>query len=139
MSKSISYQKEDKVVYKELSYEICGLLFKTHNNLGRYKNEKQYADHFEYLLKNNNYKFKREYKLTESFAGERPGRNICDFIIDNRIVIELKTVRFLSQEDYFQIKRYLSCSGLRLGILVNFRQKYLTPRRILNNELLPKN
>ncbi|MBA3047478.1 GxxExxY protein [Patescibacteria group bacterium] len=113
-----------------------GLLFKTHNDLGRYKNEKQYADYFEDLLKKNNYKYSREYKLAPSFHGEKNGRNICDFIIEDKIVIEFKTVKFLTQEDYFQVKRYLSCSGLRLGILVNFRQNYLTPKRVLNNELL---
>lgn len=129
----------DKVIHKELSYKINGLLFKTHNDLGRHKNEKQYADYFEHLLKEQEFKYKREIKLNKSFEGEKEGRNICDFIIEDKLVIEFKTVNFLSQEDYFQVKRYLSCSGLQLGILVNFRQKYLTPKRILNNELLQKN
>jgi len=127
-----------KVIYKELSYKINGLLYKTHNDLGRHKNEKQYADYFEYLLKEGEYKYKREYKLKLSFKGEKKGRNICDFIIENKIVVEMKTVRFISPDNYFQVKRYLSCSGLRLGIIVNFRQKYLTPKRVLNNELLQK-
>ncbi|MEA3463697.1 MAG: GxxExxY protein, partial [Patescibacteria group bacterium] len=126
----------DKVIYKELSYKINGLLFKVHNDLSRYKNEKQYGDYFEFLLKKKGFKYKREYKLKQSFNGERKGRNICDFIIEDKIVVELKATRFLTQEDYFQVKRYLSCVGLRLGILVNFRQKYLIPKRILNNELL---
>ena len=130
---------EGKVIYKKLSYSINGLLFKVHNDLNRYKNEKQYADYFETLLKKNRYNYKREHKLNLSFVGEKVGRNICDFIIEDKIVVELKTVKFITSEDYFQIKRYLSCSGLRLGILVNFRQKYLTPKRVLNNELLQKN
>ena len=127
-----------KVVYKELSYQINGLLFQVHNDLGRHKNEKQCADYFEYLLKKNSIRYKREYILNPSFKGEKESRNVCDFIIEDKIVVELKTVRFLTQEDYFQVKRYLSCSGLRLGILVNFRQKYLTPKRVLNNELLQR-
>ena len=129
----------DKVIHKELSYKINGLLFKVHNDLGRHKSEQQYGDYFEYLLKIFGYRYKREHKLNPSFKGERRGRNICDFIIENKIVVELKAVRFLTQEDYFQVKRYLSCTGLQLGILVNFRQKYLTPKRVLNNELLQKN
>ncbi len=129
----------DKVVYKDLSYKICGLLYKTHNNLGRYKNEKQYADYFETLLKENKCKYIREYKLAPSFEGEMNGRNICDFVIEDKIIIEFKAKRFLSKEDYYQAKRYLSCMDSRLAILVNFRQKYLSPKRILNNELLNKN
>lgn len=121
-----------------MSYKINGLLFKVHNDLGRYKNEKQYADYLEYLLNENKIKYKREYQLNQSFEGERKGRCICDFIVEDKIIIEFKTVKFLSREDYFQVKRYLSCLKLSLGILVNFRQNYITPKRILNNELLKK-
>lgn len=125
----------DKVLYKDLSYKVCGILYKVHNELGRYRNEKQYADKFEQLLKDNGINYKREYKLPESFNGEKGGRNICDFIIENKIIIELKAKTFLLRDDYFQIKRYLSTLGLELGIIVNFRQKYITPKRILNGEI----
>ncbi|HTW96730.1 MAG TPA: GxxExxY protein [Candidatus Methylomirabilis sp.] len=125
-----------EIIYKELSYKIYGLLFKTQNDLGRYRNEKQYGDYFENLLKIKGIKYSREERLTESFAGEMKGRNICDFIIEDKIIVELKTVSFLNKNSYFQLKRYLVSSDLILGILVNFRQQCLTPRRILNSELL---
>ncbi|MBD3248197.1 GxxExxY protein [Candidatus Falkowbacteria bacterium] len=128
-----------EIIYKDLSYKINGLLFKTQNQLGRYRNEKQYGDYFENLLKENGIKYIREAKLPESFEGEKKGRNICDFIIENKIIIELKTVSFINKDHYFQLKRYLASSGLILGMLINFRQVCLTPRRILNNELLKKN
>ena len=40
-----------KVLYPELSYLIYGLCYKIHNELGRYRNEKQYADDFENLFR----------------------------------------------------------------------------------------
>jgi len=121
-----------KIIYPGLSYVICGLCFKIHNELGRYKNEKQYADKLEELLKENNIKYVREKALPKSFKGEKDRRNIPDFVIENKIAIELKARRVIIKEDYFQMKRYLSSSNKRLGIIVNFRQKYLTPKRILN-------
>ena len=121
-----------KIIYPGLSYVICGLCFKIHNELGRYKNEKQYADKLEGLLKENNIKYVREKALPKSFKGEKDRRNIPDFVIENKIAIELKARRVIIKEDYFQMKRYLSSSNKRLGIIVNFRQKYLTPKRILN-------
>lgn len=124
------------IIYKDLSYKINGFLFKTQNDLGRYRNEKQYGDYLENLLKTNNIKYAREVRLPESFIGEKKGRNICDFIIEDKIIIELKTLNFLDKDSYLQIKRYLASSNLILGILVNFRQSCLTPKRILNNELL---
>ena len=41
----------EKILYKDLSCKINGLLFKTHKELGKYRNEKQYADFIENLLK----------------------------------------------------------------------------------------
>jgi hypothetical protein len=43
----------------------------------------------------------------------------------------MKTKRFLTKEDYFQTQRYLQESQLLLGILVNFRNKYIKPSRVL--------
>jgi len=60
------------------------------------------------------------------------GRNIPDFIIDNKIVVDLKNKDFITKEDYFQIQRYLQSCGKKLGLIVNFRQKRLYPKRILN-------
>lgn len=52
--------KTNKVLYPELLYKICGILFKVHNKLGRYYNEKQYGDLIEELFKENNIFYERE-------------------------------------------------------------------------------
>ena len=64
--------------------------------------------------------------------GERNGRNIPDFIIDDKIILDLKAKPIVTKEDYYQMKRYLKSSQKRLGIIVNFRQPHLYPKRILN-------
>ncbi|MBI4812086.1 hypothetical protein HY798_01365 [Candidatus Falkowbacteria bacterium] len=55
----------EKVIYKDLSYKVTGLLFKTHKELGRYRNEKQYADYFEKLLLKEEINYKREYQFQD--------------------------------------------------------------------------
>ncbi len=124
-----------KVIYPELSYKITGVLYKVHNELGRFCNEKQYGDFIEKLLKEDDIKYEREKILPESFEGEHKGRNKLDFIIDNKIILELKAKRVLPREDYYQIKRYLEALNLKLAMLVNFRDKYLKPKRILNSKV----
>ena len=48
---SNSTNSTNKLLYPELSYKIVGLLFNVHNNLGRFRNEKQYSDAIEQELK----------------------------------------------------------------------------------------
>ncbi|MBU4369195.1 hypothetical protein KKG58_00345 [Patescibacteria group bacterium] len=56
--------KNKNILYPKLSYIIYGLLYKTHNQLNRFRNEKQYADAFEKLLKQNKIKYLREQSLS---------------------------------------------------------------------------
>ncbi len=127
-------QNTNKVIFKELSYKINGLLFEIHNNLGRYCNEKQYGDLFEKKLKDEKIIYQREKVLSESFDGEKIGRNRIDFIIENKIIVELKCERIIKREFYYQLRRYLKALNKKLGLLVNFRDQYLKPRRVLNSE-----
>lgn len=123
-----------KIIYPDLSYLINGILFKTHNDLGRFRNEKEYGDYIENNFKKLNIKFKREKILPISFEGEKSGRNKVDFLIEGLIVLEIKAKRYIEKDDYYQIKRYLVTLNKKLGLLVNFRGKYLKIKRILNSQ-----
>jgi len=70
--------------------------------------------------------------LPESFRGGRKGRNRIDFLIDDKIILEIKCKRFLDKDDYYQTQRYLHAFNKKLAILVNFRDQRVKPRRILN-------
>jgi len=124
-----------KVIYPELSYKICGFCFYIHNRLGRYRNEKQYADALEKLFKENKINYAREKALPPSFEGERERRNITDFIVEDKIVVELKAKPVILKDDYFQTQRYLASCKKKLGLIFNFRQRYLRPKRILNSQV----
>ncbi len=97
----------DKLLYSDLTYKIRGILYKTHNQLGRFCNEKQYCDLIEAFLKEQNIKYEREKVLPKMFEGEKEGRNKVDFLIENIVILEIKTRRIILKEDYYQIKRYL--------------------------------
>ncbi|HTX86650.1 MAG TPA: GxxExxY protein [Candidatus Nanoarchaeia archaeon] len=120
------------IVYKDLSYKIYGLLFKVHRELGYYRNEKQYGDYFEELLKAERIGYVREYRFNDERLGNGIVRCICDFIIDNKIIIEFKVKEFITKDDYYQVQRYLITLNFRLALIVNFRQRTLYPKRVLN-------
>ncbi|KKQ54171.1 MAG: hypothetical protein US74_C0052G0010 [Parcubacteria group bacterium GW2011_GWA2_38_13] len=127
-------EKVEKIIFSELSFIITGICYKIHNNLGRYRNEQQYCDAMEFLLKEKGIKYEREKILSHSFPGEQK-RNIPDFIIENTIIVDFKAKDFITRDDYYQMKRYLVSLNYKLGIIYNFRQKILMPKRVLNSDI----
>lgn len=126
-------KRKSELIYPQLSYKIYGLCYKVHNKLGRFRNEKQYADAFEQLLRENDIVHKRENPIPASFEGEKPRRSIPDFVIEDKVVVDFKAKRIVTKEDYYQMKRYLQSYNKKLGLIINFRQNYLTPKRVLNS------
>jgi len=118
----------NELIYPELSYFIVGSCFEVHNSLGRYAREKQYGDALAKKLKDHGIKFQKEIPIGVS-------GNIVDFLIDDKIIIELKAKSIITKGDYYQAQRYLQESGLKLGIIVNFRDEHLKPRRVVKTTI----
>jgi len=112
------------LIYPKLSYSTNGILFSTHNELGCYAREKQFGDVIKRKLIEKNIIYLREVVVGNS-------GNRIDFIIDGKIILELKSKRKLIKEDFEQVQRYLQETKLKLGILVNFRDQYIKPIRIV--------
>lgn len=126
---------KQKIIYQDLTYKINGILFFVHNELGRFCNEKQYGDAIEQKFKDSAINYERELILPPSFCGEARGRNKVDFLIENKIVLEIKAKNFIGREEYYQVRRYLDEIGKKLGLLVNFRNRNLIIKRILNSNV----
>lgn len=113
-----------ELIYPELSFNITGICFAVHNELGPYAREKQYGDLFEEKLKDKKLYYKRELRIGGS-------GNTLDFVIDDKLALEFKAKRMLIKDDYYQTQRYLQESGLRLCLLVNFRDRAIKPVRVV--------
>ncbi len=112
------------ILYPQLSYAVVGACFDVHNELGRFAREKQYADLLEAKLLTLGLKYHRELHLGDS-------GNIIDFLIEDKILLELKTTRTLPRTYYRQIQNYLQQARIELGLLINFADAVLRPKRIL--------
>lgn len=122
-----------EILHKELSYRITGLFFQVQKELGRFCREKQYADRLEELLKENRLNYEREFEIRDTRTGRTTGNRI-DFLIENKIIVDLKAKNFIFKDDYFQMQRYLRSLDLELGMIINFRNTHLKPKRVLNGE-----
>ena len=123
-----------QIVQKELSYKIMGILFSVHNALGNRYQEKYYQKAIEEGLKEENINFKKELSVDLKYKNKKIGKYFLDFLIENKVVLEIKTVDNLRPKDFKQVLAYLTANNIELGILVNFRTDKLTFRRILNSK-----
>ncbi|TSC68194.1 MAG: Uncharacterized protein G01um101472_102 [Parcubacteria group bacterium Gr01-1014_72] len=122
----------NKIIHKELSYVLNGVLFSVHNNLGRFCRERQYGDLLETFLKEKKIPYEREKALPLDGVKER-FTNVVDFVINGEILLDLKAKPVVTKENYYQMNRYLAASGHKLGLIVNFRNKYLKPIRVIRS------
>ncbi len=83
-------------------------------------------------MKKEGISFCREIKLKGGCFESEINFGLPDFILEKKIVVDLKAKKFVTKEDYNQMLRYLKGGGYRLGLIVNFRNTYLKPKRIAN-------
>ena len=122
------------IVQKELSYKIIGILFSVHTELGNRYQEKYYQRAIEEGFKQEKVSFKRELPVDLRYNGKKIGKYFLDFLIEDRVILEIKAVDKLKPKDFKQVLAYLTANNLELGILVNFRTDRLTFERILNSK-----
>lgn len=122
-------KKNINIIHPELSYKLNGIFFKVHSELGRFCREKQYSDALEKKLQEEKINYKRESRIErgEEFTG-----NITDFIIEDLIIVDVKAKKFVTKDDFYQMKRYLKSLGKQLGMIVNFRDNFIKTKRILS-------
>jgi GxxExxY protein len=120
--------RRPEIVEKELSYKLTGIFFEVQKKLGRFARERQYSDVLALELEKRGLRFKHEQALE---VGGRKS-NFVDFVVEEKIAVELKAKPFITKEDYYQLQRYLQSSNLELGLIVNFAQPVLKPKRVLN-------
>ncbi|MDY6933812.1 MAG: GxxExxY protein [Spirochaetota bacterium] len=117
--------KEDK-----LTELIIKSIIKVHNTLGPGFLESIYRKALLIELKNCNITAENEKEVIIFYQDEQIGCHRLDILVENRIIIELKTVENLSKSHYAQIRSYLKATGLKVGILVNFAKERADFRRI---------
>ncbi|MBC3757313.1 GxxExxY protein [Hyunsoonleella sp. SJ7] len=120
------------LIYKDEAYKIVGLCMEVHNQLGKGFNEVVYADALEIELIDNDINYSRETKYSINYKGNvLPHKYNADFIIENKIVLEIKAIECLTPAHTKQTLNYLAVSKLKLGLLINFGEDSLKYKRIV--------
>jgi len=120
------------IIYKQESYAIVGVLFEVYNNLGSGFSEIVYKDALEYEFKNRKIPFTREKEYSVSYKDiVLLHKFYADFVIQDKIILEIKAVEDIHDKFISQCINYLKVSNCRLAILANFHKDLLDHRRIV--------
>lgn len=120
------------ILYPELSYLIVGVLFEVHNELGSGYQERYYQKAIENIFKKLGISFKEQAQISMEINGEKFTKCFLDFVIEDKIILEIKRGERFLKSNIDQIYSYLKATGLKLGILANFTKRGLQFKRIIN-------
>jgi len=124
--------KRSDIIYPELSYKVVGVLYNVHKEMGYGFLERYYQKAIAAELKKSNIDFKEQVKVELIIAGEVITVGYADFIIEDKIILELKQGNTFLKTNIDQLNSYLKMTKLQLGILANFTSRGLLYKRILN-------
>ncbi|MBP5711081.1 MAG: GxxExxY protein [Bacteroidales bacterium] len=105
----------------EISYKIRGAIFKVYNQLGPGLLESIYEAALCYQLRKDGLKVRNQVRVDVMYDGiTLPVEYRIDILVENKVIIELKSVEILLKVHHKQLLTYLKVADKKLGILVNF-------------------
>ncbi len=131
LTQTNSDETTNEFLYKDLSYKIRGICFAVKKDLGLGHKELVYQNAFEIELQKNNIQYVREKQLSVLYDNTKVGVYQPDFIIDDSIIIEFKSIKFLGQIEKKQLSTYLKASNHKLGFLINFGSSDIEMERVV--------
>ncbi|MCD4772521.1 MAG: GxxExxY protein [Bacteroidales bacterium] len=122
----------NKLIYKDESYKIIGICMEVHSILGKGHNEVIYKDALEYEFQKEKIPYSREQKYKIEYKDViLPHRYNADFVVYDKIILEVKAIESLTNSHIKQTLNYMAASKLKLGLLVNFGEDSLNYKRVV--------
>ena len=128
---NIQIKKDDDFLYRDLTYIIRNIVFTVKKELGLGHKELIYQRAIEEELKKRNIKFNREKQIQILYNGKKMGVYQPDFVIDDKIIIELKALPFIGAREKKQTWSYIKGSEYKLALLINFGSNDVDIQRII--------
>jgi GxxExxY protein len=127
----MKYSEKEYPLQKE-SYQIIGICMEVHRILGKGLLEIVYKDAIEYELNNKKIPYEREKKYTVEHKGIiLPHYFISDFVVFDKIILEIKSQKGIVDKHYSWVINYLGISKCPLGLIINFGENSLVAKRVI--------
>jgi len=121
------------LLYKELSYKIIGYIYEMYNEIGFGYQEKHYQRILEEIFREKRLDYKRELYGKLIYNEKIIARFYLDFLIEDKIIIELKVANDFYTRHICQVLTYLKVNNLKLGIIILITRNGIKSKRIANS------
>jgi len=125
---------KDGLVHGALTSQIIGAAMEVHSKLGPAFLENVYEEALAYEFELQNINFEKQKEIPVFYKNKQVKQFICDFLVDSRVIVELKAIKEISEIEKLQVINYLKAGGFQVGLLLNFGQKSLEYRRLVNTQ-----
>ena len=120
------------LLYQELTDKILKACNRVHNELGCGFLEKVYQEALAIQMMEMRIAFEREKHLPITYHGKILKCDFyADFVVENKVIVELKAVTEMNPIFEAQIINYLKASGIKVGLLINFGVSHLQIKRLI--------
>ncbi|MBK6566178.1 MAG: GxxExxY protein [Saprospiraceae bacterium] len=126
------------MIKDELTYKIIGCAMKVHNTLGPGFQEVIYQRCLGIEFQKAGLSYVREQEHTIYYEGNDVGTRRADFVVDNKIVVEIKALVNLEDVHLAQAKNYVVAYDFPNGLLINFGGQSLQHKLLFNPKYHPK-
>lgn len=122
---------DEKLIYEELTFKLIGFSMQVHTTLGYGFLEKVYENSLMVMLRKNGIQVAQQAPIPVLFEGEKVGDYFADILVENKVILELKTADSIVGHHRAQLLNYLKETGFRVGIILNFGGRKLEYERMV--------
>ncbi len=115
----------------DITYAINGAVFEVNKVLGPGFLEKVYENALMVELEKRGLKAKNQVAINVIYKEHAVGEYIADILVENKVIVELKTAESLDKSHDAQLLNYMKATGIKVGLLVNFRHPRAEIRRLV--------
>jgi GxxExxY protein len=123
------------ILHRDLTQDIIRIFYEVYNELGYGFLERVYQNALFYELKANGFDAKAQHKIKVFYKEVEVGEYICDILVNDLIILELKAQEQLIEANEFQLINYLKATDYEVGLLLNFGKKAEFKRKIFQNNI----
>jgi GxxExxY protein len=122
------------LLHSEITGEILKAFYKVYNELSYGFLEKVYENALKMELESQGFEVKQQFPINVYYNGKVAGEYFADLVVENKVIIEIKTASTIDKAHEAQLLNYLKATEIEVGLVLNFGQKPEKVRKVFTNK-----